>query len=131
MLAERRPAKRSLVVDQRPLWLTRLVVILDSESMCGLRAKAVDRRLQMRILVHFATQVLDLAGRGLAFSVTQNALLAGFEKLLRPFVVEALRDPLTPAQLGDRVLAAQALPYNVDLRFRDVAFASCGRISGT
>ena len=41
--------------------------------------------------------------------------LAGLEELLRPAVVQARRDPLAPAELGDAVLAAQALQHDADL----------------
>ena len=46
---------------------------------------------------HLTAQFLDLAGRRLAFGVARQALLAGFQELLRPFVVETLRDPIAAA----------------------------------
>ena len=74
-------------------------------------------------VAHLAAQVLDLAGCGLALGVTRQALLAGFEEFLRPFVVEALRDALAPAQLGDGIFAAQPFKNNADLVLRTVSFA--------
>jgi hypothetical protein len=72
---------------------------------------------------HLSAQLLDLAGRRLAFGVTRQPLLAGFQELLRPFVIEALRDPLAPTQLRDRVLAAQAFQDDADPLFRAVLLA--------
>ena len=82
-------------------------------------------------VTHLASQILNLAGCRLAFGVTRQALLTGLEELLRPFVVEALRDPLAPAQLGDRILAAQSFKDNADLVFRAVALRVWRRISRT
>jgi hypothetical protein len=42
-------------------------------------------------------------------------LLAGFEELLRPAVIEVLDDPFPAAELSDALLAAQTLQHNADL----------------
>ena len=60
---------------------------------------------QLFHVAHLATQVPDLAGVRLARRVPGQALLACFEKLLRPTVIQALRDPFAPAQRSDAVLA--------------------------
>ncbi len=59
----------------------------------------------------------NLVGRH-AGCVTCQPLLAGFQKLLRPTMIEVLIDPFLPAQLGDALLAAQAFQNNPDLLFR-------------
>ena len=53
------------------------------------------------------TKRLHLIGGGLACRIAGQALLACFQKLLRPTVVQALRYPLTAAQLRYRLLAAK------------------------
>ena len=50
---------------------------------------------------------LTFVGGGGAGRVARQAALAGFEELLRPHVIQALRNSFTAAQLGDAVLAAQ------------------------
>jgi len=57
-------------------------------------------------IAHLTLQACHFARRRLALGVAGQSLLAGFEELLRPGVIKTLGDPLTPAQLGDRVLAA-------------------------
>ena len=59
--------------------------------------------------VGFATQVLDLVRRRNLGRIARQALLARLEEVLGPAVIKVLDDPLAPAQLGDAVLAAQAL----------------------
>jgi hypothetical protein len=49
---------------------------------------------------------------------------AGLKGLLRPTIVEAIRDPFTPTQLGDAVLATQAGQHNPDLLFGGILLAS-------
>ena len=58
-----------------------------------------------------------MAGR-LAGCVTGKAPLAGFQKLLRPTVVKALRDTFTATQRGDALLAPKTFQYDLDLLFR-------------
>jgi hypothetical protein len=50
--------------------------------------------------------------------VTGEPLLAGFQKLLRPTVIQALGDALAAAQRGDALLAAKPFKDNADLLFR-------------
>jgi hypothetical protein len=66
-------------------------------------------------LAGFGAERLDLIGRRLSRGVTGKPLLAGFEELLGPTVVEVLGDALFPAELGDAVLAAQAIEDDADL----------------
>jgi hypothetical protein len=70
-----------------------------------------------------APEVLDLvAGRGTG-GVAGKPPLAGLQELLRPAVIAALGDALAAAQLGDRLLAAQAIQHDADLLFGRVALA--------
>ena len=73
--------------------------------------------------MHYAAPVLDLARGRLAGGIPRKPLLAGFQELLRPAVVEALGDPFPTAQLGDAVLAAQAREHNPDLLFSRILLA--------
>src|SRR5918911_575568 len=59
-----------------------------------------------------APQRLDLVRRGGPGGVAGQALLSRFEELLRPAVVLGRGDALAPAQLGDAVLAVQALEHD-------------------
>ena len=65
-------------------------------------------------LTGFGTERLDFIGGRLACGVTGEPLLAGFEKLFRPSVVEVLGDAFFAAELGDAVLAAQAFDDDAD-----------------
>ena len=67
--------------------------------------------------VGFATQVLDLVRSGCPGRIARQPLLARLEEVLRPAVIQVLDDPLAPAQLGDALLAAQALQNDADLVF--------------
>ena len=58
--------------------------------------------------------------RRLPRGVAGQAPFAGLEELLRPAVVQALRDPLTPAVLRDAVLAAQPGEDDPDLFLRRI-----------
>src|SRR5512143_2513120 len=55
--------------------------------------------------------------------VTRQAAFAGFEKLLRPAVVQALGDAFTAAQLSDAGFSPQAVQHNADLLFRGILLA--------
>ncbi len=55
--------------------------------------------------------------------VTGELPLAGFHERLRPAVVEALGNAFAVAQLGYRVLAAQAVQHDADLLFGGVTLA--------
>jgi hypothetical protein len=63
----------------------------------------------------FAAQVLHFAGGRSAGGVTGQATLAGFHELLRPGVIQALSDAFLAAQLGNAVLATQAVEHDTDL----------------
>ena len=76
-----------------------------------------------RRVAHFAAQILDLAGCGLAFGVARQSLLAGFQELLRPLVVEALGNAFTPAQLCNGVFASKPFQDYADLVFGRVLLA--------
>src|SRR5215218_8841186 len=70
----------------------------------------------------FLAQRLDLVRRGGPGGVAGEPLLPGFQELLRPAVVHGRGDALAPAQLGDAVLAPQALEHDADLLLgREVA----------
>jgi hypothetical protein len=71
--------------------------------------------LQLSVL---RPQFLDLVAARLSNGIPRQLLLAGFEKVLAPAVVEVRRDALSAAQLGDALLTAQALEYDPDLLFR-------------
>jgi hypothetical protein len=62
-------------------------------------------------------QGLYLVARRRTGCIAGQALPACFEELLRPAVIQALRNPLATAQLGDAVLAAQARQHDADLLF--------------
>src|SRR5579863_10363187 len=66
-------------------------------------------------LAGFGTERLDLIGGRLTGGITREPLLAGFEELLGPSVVEVLGDAFLAAELGDAVLAAQAFKHDADL----------------
>jgi hypothetical protein len=66
-------------------------------------------------LAGFGAERLDLVGRRLSRGVASKPLLAGFEKLLGPTVVEVLSDSLFPAELGDAVFTAQSIEHDADL----------------
>ena len=50
-------------------------------------------------------------------SIASQAALAGLRELLGQGVIEALRDALLAAQLGDAVLTTQAIQHDPDLVF--------------
>jgi hypothetical protein len=62
-------------------------------------------------------QVLDFGGGRLPGRVAQEPLLAGFEKLLAPPVVEIRRQALPPAERRNALLPAQPLKDNANLLF--------------
>ena len=66
-------------------------------------------------LSRLGAQRLDLVGGRLARRVAGEPLLAGFEKLLGPAVIEVLGNTLLAAQLGDAVLATQAFKDDADI----------------
>src|SRR5262249_20220392 len=68
-------------------------------------------------------QVLDLVRSCGTSRVTGQALLASLQEVLRPAIVQVLRDTLAAAQLGDAVLAAQAFQNDPDLFLRRILLA--------
>ena len=62
-------------------------------------------------------QILDLVGGGSARHITSQAALAGLHELLGPDAIEALRDALLAAELGDAVFVTQAIENDPDLVF--------------
>jgi hypothetical protein len=60
-------------------------------------------------------KLLHLVGGHRPCGVAGEATLVGFEKLLRPSIIQALRDALASAQRGDGVVAAQPLQHDADL----------------
>src|SRR4029450_1228185 len=66
-------------------------------------------------LLGLASEIFDfVAGRG-AGGIPGQTPLAGLEGLFRPAVVKALGNAFAAAELGDRVLAAQAVKDDADL----------------
>ena len=49
--------------------------------------------------------------------IARQTPFSGFHEVLRPFVVDALRDPLTTTQLSNAILAPQAIQDDPDLLF--------------
>src|ERR1700680_4044243 len=64
-----------------------------------------------------AAQVLYLVRGCCAGRIAGEPLLPGLKEVFRPAVIQILDDPLTTAQLGDALLAAQALQDDADLLF--------------
>ncbi len=67
--------------------------------------------------VNASRAALHLVAGGLARGVAGEALLAGFQKLLRPAVIETLGNVLASTQRGDALFAAQTFKNNTDLFF--------------
>src|SRR3546814_12898917 len=63
----------------------------------------------------FAAQVVHLAGGRGPGGVPSETALASFHELLRPGVIQALRDPFLAAQLRNAVFAAQPIETNAYL----------------
>jgi hypothetical protein len=57
--------------------------------------------------------------------IAGQPFLAHLKELLRSTVKAALRNPFTPAQLGDGIFSAQALKDDADILFGRVLFAGC------
>src|ERR1700719_4512322 len=64
-----------------------------------------------------AAQILYLVRGCCAGRIAGEPLLPGLKEVFRPAVIQILDDPFTTAQLGDALLAAQALQHNADLLF--------------
>ena len=65
-----------------------------------------------------AAQILHLVRGRSTGGVTSQAALACLHELLRPGVIQALGDAFLAAQLGNAVIAAQAIEHDPDLVFR-------------
>src|SRR4051794_4501168 len=70
-------------------------------------------------------QILDLLRGCGPHRVTSQTLLAGFQKFLRPAVMQVLHDPFAAVQLSNAVLTTQAGQHNADLLFRRKLVARC------
>ena len=77
-----------------------------------LQRKFGDQLLQV---AHLLAQAFNLARGRLAPGVAGEPLLARFQKLFRPAVIQTLGDALAAAQGGDALLAAQARHHDPDL----------------
>jgi hypothetical protein len=63
------------------------------------------------------TEISDFTRARLSLRVSQQALLARFEKLFAPAIVEVGRDAFAAAQRGNAFLAPQALDHDPDFLF--------------
>ena len=68
-------------------------------------------------------QALDLDRGGLARRVAGKALLACFQELLRPAVIQALGDTFAATQRGDTFLTTQSFQDDADLLFGGILLA--------
>src|SRR5204862_5842968 len=68
-------------------------------------------------------QILALVRSCGTSRVTGQALLASLQEVLRPAIVQVLRDTLAAAQFGDAVLAAHAFQNDPDLFLRRILLA--------
>jgi hypothetical protein len=74
-----------------------------------------DDFLQFPIL---ASQIFDFVSDGLSDGVSGKLLLARFEKVLAPSVVEVRGDAFSTTEIGDALLASKPFKDNADLLFR-------------
>jgi hypothetical protein len=65
-------------------------------------------------------QILDLAAGRSTRRVARKSSLAGFQELLRPAVIKALGNLLAPAELRNRMLAAEPIEHNTDIFFGQI-----------
>ena len=66
---------------------------------------------------------MDLVRGGGPGCIASQALLSSLQEVLRPAIVQVLRDPLAATQLGNAVLAAQALQNDPDLLLGRIVLA--------
>ena len=92
------------------------------------QSKFGDQLLQ---IAHLLAQAFNLARGRLAPNVASEALLARFEKFLRPAVIQTLGDAFMATQGGDAVLAAQARYHDPDLLLSLILLARLAAISRT
>ena len=69
-------------------------------------------------------QPLHFLASRFANGVAGQLLLAGFEGVLAPAVIEVRRDAFTTAQLRDTLLALKPPEYDADLLFRGEPFGA-------
>ncbi len=55
--------------------------------------------------------------------VAEQPILPDLNEVLKPFIIETLRNPLTATQLSNTVLATKAIQYDPDLLFRRIMLA--------
>ena len=70
-----------------------------------------DGLLQITVL---ALDIPDFAGIGFACGITRQALLARFQEILAPAIVEIGVDAFVATLLGDRTLTALAIEYDTN-----------------
>ena len=64
-----------------------------------------------------ASQIFDFVAGRFSDRVASQLLLARFEKVLAPAVVEVRSDAFSATQAGDALLASQPFEYDADLLF--------------
>src|SRR3954470_6546560 len=74
-------------------------------------------------LLCLKAQVLDLLRTGRSCRIPGKPALACLKELLRPAVVQALGNPLAPAQLGNAGFAANPVQHDSDLVFSRIVLA--------
>src|SRR3954465_14217993 len=68
-------------------------------------------------------QIVGLVRGGGPGCIASQALLSSLQEVLRPAIVQVLRDPLAATQLGNAVLAAQAFQNDPDLLLGRIVLA--------
>jgi hypothetical protein len=71
----------------------------------------------------FEAKILDLAAGRRTRGISGQTPLAGLQELLRPVVIKALGDALTPTQLCNTVFATKPVQHNADLLLRRILLA--------
>ena len=74
-------------------------------------------------VAHFMAKVFDLPRAGGAFGIASQPAFASLEELLRPTVIQALGNPLTPAQLCDAMFTAKSVQDDPDFLLSRILFA--------
>ena len=96
-----------------------LIVVAPSPGHAFFEQPVLEREIGHRLLQgrRLGTQLLHL-GAGRLRRCRPPGAACRLQELLRPAVVQALRDTLAPAMLGDAVLAAQPGEHDPDLLLR-------------
>jgi hypothetical protein len=81
-------------------------------------------RNQLLELIIFPFQVSHFFAVSFSCGIAGQALLASFEKLLAPAVVQIAVDPFPPAQFGDRCFSTESFKDYADLIFSGIFLAS-------